>query len=224
MTPNLARNVLSAEPSRRFTRRAWLGILGSAASVFPGCSAKKTITWSTLELEGLGGERLHPAAGTPAHGHVFLFISNECPISNRYAPEIQRIHRAYAPRGFTFWIIHSDRNESRESIRRHASDYSLPPLVVCDPHHEAVRFTQATMTPEAVVLRPEGTLVYRGRIDDRYVVPGLDRPEPTRRDLVEVLSALADGRVSNTQNAPAVGCRIPGLEEPRQRGSVDRVP
>ena len=30
---------------------------------------------------------------------VLIFISTDCPISNRYAPEIKRLHDEFAPKG-----------------------------------------------------------------------------------------------------------------------------
>src|SRR6185436_2200227 len=37
---------------------------------------------------------------------VFLFASVDCPVSNRYAPEVQRLHAAFAPKNVAFWLIY----------------------------------------------------------------------------------------------------------------------
>jgi hypothetical protein len=52
----------------------------------------------------------------------------------------------------------------------------------------------ATITPEAVVVDPQGRVLYRGRIDDRYVSLGLERPVATRRDLDEALTDITVGK------------------------------
>src|SRR5258708_33881879 len=57
-----------------------------------------------------------------------------------------------------------------------------------DPKHSLVKYAGATITPEAAVLAG-GRLVYRGRIDDRYVELGVERPTPTRHDLADALAA-----------------------------------
>ena len=62
-----------------------------------------------------------------------------------------------------------------------------------DPAHALVKFTEATITPEAAVVA-DGRVVYRGRIDDRYVDLGVERPSPTQRDLADALTAVLAGK------------------------------
>ena len=69
------------------------------------------------------------------------------------------------------------------------------------------------MTPESVVFDATGTMVYRGRIDDRFQDFGLSRTEPTVRDLVSVLEDVAQGRDREFSESIAVGCYIVELYE-----------
>jgi hypothetical protein len=70
-----------------------------------------------------------------------------------------------------------------------------------------VKFTGATVTPEAAVYAG-GRIVYRGRIDDRYVDLGRERLEPTVHDLADALAAVVSGKpVPNPVTQP-VGCFI----------------
>jgi hypothetical protein len=55
-------------------------------------------------------------------------------------------------------------------------------------------------------------MVYRGRIDDRYVDFGKTRPAPTNRDLERVLEAILAGKSLSSETTPAVGCFIPDLK------------
>ena len=61
------------------------------------------------------------------------------------------------------------------------------------PRHALVTVAAATVTPEAAVFAG-GRLVYHGRIDDRYVDLGLERPSPTKRDLADALAAVLAGK------------------------------
>jgi hypothetical protein len=72
-----------------------------------------------------------------------------------------------------------------------------------------VRTAKVRVTPEAAVFLPDGTLIYHGRIDDQYVDFGKDRPEPTQRDLQQVLTDLLAGRRLTESSTRAVGCNIP---------------
>jgi hypothetical protein len=55
-------------------------------------------------------------------------------------------------------------------------------------------------------------MLYRGRIDDRYVAFGKARPAPTRRDLEETLDALLEGKLPEPVTTTAIGCFIADLE------------
>ena len=56
-----------------------------------------------------------------------------------------------------------------------------------------------------------GRIVYRGRIDDRYVDLGLERPAPTKHDLADALAAVVDGKPVQQATTQAVGCFIADL-------------
>ena len=145
-------------------------------------------------------------AGTKAT--VFLFVSVDCPISNRYAPAVRRLHEKYAAQGIQFSLVYPNPVEPPAAIRRHLTDYSYPMRALRDPQHELVKIAGVTITPEAAVFDPRGRLLYRGRIDDRYVSLGVERPVATKHDLDEALTDIAAGRTPRQSTAQAVGCFI----------------
>ena len=139
---------------------------------------------------------------------VFVFVSVDCPISNRYAPEVRRLYEKYSPQDVAFSLVYPNPVESPDVIRRHLKDFSYPMRGLRDPRHDLAKAASATITPEAAVYSREGRLLYHGRIDDRYVSLGLERPAATRHDLDEVLSAVIAGKPVRQSAAPAVGCYI----------------
>src|SRR6185295_7814221 len=50
---------------------------------------------------------------------VFLFTSIDCPISNRYAPVVQRLYQTFAAQGAAFWLVYPNPAESPAAIRDH---------------------------------------------------------------------------------------------------------
>ena len=54
-------------------------------------------------------------------------------------------------------------------------------------------------------------VVYRGRIDDRYIELGLDRSQPTVRDLEQALEAVVAGKPVAVRETQAVGCILADL-------------
>ncbi|HEY2945014.1 MAG TPA: redoxin domain-containing protein [Vicinamibacteria bacterium] len=163
----------------------------------------------------LAGHPVDPRPGPGARPAVLVFVRTDCPIANRYAPELRRLQDRFAGKGVAFWLVYPDPSETPDAIRRHQRDFGLGFHALRDPQHELVKATRATVTPEAAVFVAGAAgprMVYRGRIDDRYVDFGRSRPAPTSRDLREVLQALAAGRTLASRTTPAVGCFIAPLE------------
>ena len=69
-----------------------------------------------------------------------------------------------------FRLVYPNPAEDAAAIREHMAAFAYAGVVeaVRDPKLALVKFAGATMTPEAVVV-VGGRVVYRGRIDDRYV-------------------------------------------------------
>lgn len=142
---------------------------------------------------------------------VLLFVTNDCPITNAYAPEIKRLCEAYASRKVAFYLVYADPELKAAAVRQHVRDYRLPCPALLDPAHRLVHFTQATVTPEAVVLAPDGKRLYRGRIDDRYIDFGKARFAAATHDLREALDAVLQSRPVPHPLTKAVGCFIPDI-------------
>lgn len=139
---------------------------------------------------------------------VFLFASVDCPISNRYAPVVQRLYQTFSPQGVTFWLIYPNPADTPQAIRDHVKAFSYPVHALRDPKHELVKLTNVQVTPEVAVFDRAHALVYHGRIDDRYVSLGVERPSPTRQDLADALTATLSGARVKEAATPAVGCFI----------------
>jgi hypothetical protein len=139
---------------------------------------------------------------------VFLFASVDCPVSNRYAPEVQRLHAAFAPRNVAFWMVYPNPSDTPDAVREHLKAFNYPVHALLDPRHELVKLAEATITPEAAVFGRRRALEYHGRIDDRFVSLGVERPAATRHDLFDALTAVVDGHAPAVASAPAVGCFI----------------
>lgn len=161
-------------------------------------------------LSGVPIDALDAPPGTRAI--VFLFTSTDCPISNRYAPEVRRIVEAFAPQGVEFRLVYPGASDGAASIREHMQAFSYAGAMTAlrDPQFTLVKYVGATITPEAAVYAG-GRIVYRGRIDDRYVDLGLERPAPTKRDLADAIAAVLAGKPVAHATTQAVGCFIADL-------------
>ena len=146
---------------------------------------------AVLDLAG----KAHDPFAAPAKARVFLFVRTDCPITNRYAPELARIARQFAGRETEFWLVYpdpaDDRGKNPQAYGR-LSDFLGQPLR--DPHHELVKRAHAITAPEAAVFDGEGKLIYHGRIDDLWVDAGRARPMASTHDLEDAIQAVLDGR------------------------------
>ena len=168
-----------------------------------GCGAGDS---NILELPQVDGKAARPFEATNVAAVAFIFMSTDCPISNRYAPEVQRLQGKFSKTAF--WLVYPNRGESDQAVAKHLKDFRHTAPALRDPQHKLVRLAGARVTPEAAVFSPRGELLYHGRIDDRNVDFGKERPEPTTRDLEAALNAVVKGEAPRRAGGPAVGCPI----------------
>ena len=160
----------------------------------------------------LDGRPVDPLA-TETAATVLVFVGTDCPISNRYAPEIQRLSTRYQRDGVQFFLVYVDPQLSSAAIRQHLLQfaYNLPALR--DPEHAVVARSEALVTPQVAVFNADDHLVYSGRIDDRYLDFGQQRPAARTRDLEDALQAVLSGQQPAQARTRAIGCYIADLKE-----------
>ena len=200
------RELLNITPARGVV----LAILAALAMLLMGCGDQRSP--NQLRISDLNGERVDPFQAIDAKAIVFIFVSTDCPISNRYAPEVRRLNSDFATKGVKFWLVYPNRDESLAAIRKHTTEYEFPLKVLRDPDHLLVRKAMVHVTPEAAVFLPNGRLIYHGRIDNWYADFGKQRPAATERDLEEVMKAVLAGKAVRRATTPAIGCSIPNAQ------------
>jgi hypothetical protein len=150
---------------------------------------------------------------------VAIFVATDCPISNRYLPLLVRLSKQFAAHGVRLWLVYPNAGDILASVRAHQSQYpaaaSLPQLIA--PDSRFLAHAKVHVTPEAAIFHadppPGGSMMsqpvlWHGRIDDRYLTFGTQRPAATRHDLADALNAVLAGRQPTAPAAPPVGCAI----------------
>jgi peroxiredoxin len=143
---------------------------------------------------------------------VAIFTRTDCPISNRYAPEVRRLYEKFHGQGVAFYLVFVDPRQQPADIRSHLKEYEYPCPALLDYEHALAGATGATVTPAAVVFDREGKRVYRGRIDDQFVDLGKSRAEATKHDLEDAVAATLAGKRVAEPVTQAVGCLIGDLK------------
>ena len=199
-------------PGLRSSRPNSLGLFSSAVylATFFSLVACVPSAPGDLSLMDLDGQPRKPLDLSGVKVNVVIFITNDCPIANSYAPEIKSIMGEYSPRGAGFFLVHVDPDVGLEKAKKHAADFGYENTILRDPRHVLVSELEADVTPEAFVIGKSGVL-YRGRIDDLYADLGKKRRQARTRDLRDALDAVLSGRAVKNPTTTAVGCYIPEL-------------
>jgi redoxin len=164
---------------------------------------------AAVSLKDADNRWVDPFAAPPSvKAIVFLFTSIDCPISNRYAPVVAHLNERFKPEGVQFWLVYPNPFDTPEAVRQHLKAFAYTSGALLDPDHTLAKLAQATITPEAAVFDREGRERYHGRLDDRFVTLGLERPAPTRHDLEDAISAILAGAPVAQATTQAVGCFI----------------
>jgi thiol-disulfide isomerase/thioredoxin len=188
-------------------RWLWLGVLLCPVVLAAADRARD------VELRDINGASVKPfATGTQAS--VAFFVATDCPVSNAYAPEIQRVCREYSGRGIGCSLIYEDVDTHggtslRQQVRRHVDEYKYAGIpAAIDGDRAAAAVGKATITPTAVVVDRGGAIRYRGRIDNLYAALGKTRQQVTSHDLRDALDAVLAGRPVPHPETESIGCFI----------------
>ena len=179
-----------------------------ADNLVTAATLPKTLGWPAAIVD-VDGNVFQPNEQPKLEAVVMVFVLQDCPIANSYHPKLNELAEKFADHGVRMFVVETDPQIDAAAARKHRDEFAMKPTVVVDTDHRWVKFTGATKTPEAAVFLPNGRLVYRGRIDDRYAGFGKKRTEATVHDLKDTLEAVLSGQPAPNPIVDAVGCYIP---------------
>jgi hypothetical protein len=168
-----------------------------------------------IRLTGIDGKSYEPLAVAGARAAVIVFVLQDCPICNGYAPQVQRLASRFGARGTRFYLVQVDPALTSEAARKHAEDYGYSIPVLLDTRHELVGRLGINTAPTATVLGPDGKVVYQGRIDDQYAAIGKPRTVATHYDLRDAIAATLADKPVRAKRTHVVGCAVPDLPNPK---------
>ena len=168
-------------------------------------------TMQSAFAENLDGKTVDPFKSSAGRIVVLFFVRTDCPISNRYAPAIQKLLERFRGKA-DFWLVYPDAGETAVRIRTHHEEFHLAIPALRDVHGELVKRSHATITPESAVFDSNGKLIYHGRIDNWYEDFGRSRSAPTTHELEDAIRNTLSGNATVPDHADAVGCYISDLK------------
>lgn len=175
--------------------------LGKAAPQFrlPGTDGK---TYSLSDISG-------------ANGTVVVFICNHCPYVRAIADRLVADAQLLAEDGIGFAAISSNDVEafpqdSFENMKVFAKQHQFPFPYLFDESQEAAAAYGAVCTPDFFGLNSNGSIEYRGRLDEgRTNAP----PPGAKRELVDAMRIIAATGKGPAEQIPSVGCSLKWKDE-----------
>lgn len=164
----------------------------------------------------LHGQPIHQLAGPGTRVVVLIFAATDCPVCNLYVPEIARVNREFSSQGVRIWWVFPNSEDTASAIEKHNHEFAISEPAIIDNRQSLVQLAHVTITPEAAVFKVEGTdlrEIYHGRIDDRYLSIGRQRPQPQQHDLEVAISSALAGKPIPKPWGSAVGCAIVSIQK-----------
>jgi thiol-disulfide isomerase/thioredoxin len=171
--------------------------------------AGRSTAGQSVNLRDVDGVEHRQSEWESRRAVVIFFTTTECPLSNGYIPEMNRLQKEYASRNVAFYAVEVDTSIADRDVRKHARDFQIAYPVLIDKRQTLVRHAGATATPEVAVLSNKGAVLYLGRIDNRVEDFDQRRNVVTEHDLRDALDAVLAGRPAPHTTTKVVGCAIP---------------
>ncbi len=154
---------------------------------------------------------------------VVVFLGTECPMAKLYAPKLAALQKEFKPSRVAFMGIDSNQQDSLQEIEAYAERHDIEFPMLRDVRNQVADHFGAIRTPEVFVLDKDRVVRYWGRIDDQYGFAdglGYQRPEPSRRDMVEAVKELLAGKEVTVPTTTALGCHIGRVKQPNNDSDV----
>lgn len=146
---------------------------------------------------------------------IYIFLLDECRISQEVAPEINKLYDEASQIGMGFIGLFPNHASTQEGIQHFVKKYRLHFPVKEDYQKEFAKKLGATIMPEVVVYNEtQKQILYKGLINNLYYAPGKRRHRITEHYLKDVIFALHQGLTPRISQTEAIGCFINFSENP----------
>lgn len=170
-------------------------------------------------LNDFRGATVHSADFKDVKCLVVAFLGTECPLAKLYGPRLQQLAKEYESQGTKFLSINSNQQDSIADITAYVKEQGIEFPILKDPGQKVADLFGAVRTPEVFVINPLGVVLYRGRIDDQFIV-GVQRKVAEREDLRIALDEILAGKQVSMAKTDPIGCLIGRVREPKKDATV----
>ncbi|MBK9272073.1 MAG: hypothetical protein IPM48_10800 [Saprospiraceae bacterium] len=143
---------------------------------------------------------------------VYFFMLEECKITQSYTPEIIRLWSKYQNDSIQMEAIYPAPSSSYSEINQFHKKYQIPLPWKMDSLQSLAKFYHIKVMPEVIIFhQPTKTVLYQGRIDDRWAAIGKRKSRASNRELNDCLENISKGKQFQPFQTEAVGCFLTKL-------------
>jgi peroxiredoxin len=141
--------------------------------------------------------------------HVYVFLSETCPVCKSSTTALNEIYQQFQGNALKFSGYFPSGLSNEQSRRNFARKYKVKYPLFTDSLLIYTRRLHATVTPEVVVMKPaDGSIIYRGMIDNSFLSIGRRRQVVTAHYLRDALQQYFESGTSSVTFTEPVGCFI----------------
>ena len=176
----------------------------------PGVEAEIGKIAPDFSLPGIDGTTYELTDVAGENGTVVVFICNHCPFVQAVADRLVEDAKKLAADGIGFVAISSNDvdafpEDSFDNMKLFAEKHAFPFPYLFDENQQVARAYGALCTPDFFGINKEGSVEYRGRLDEGKK----DQPPPgVKRELLEAMRLVAKTGKGPANQIASVGCSI----------------
>jgi thiol-disulfide isomerase/thioredoxin len=138
---------------------------------------------------------------------VWVFLSDDCPICQKYLPRLRQLSDSLADQ-VHFVGIFPTMYPNLPVIQSFVKKNALPFDTWIDRRQRLTRRLGAQTTPEVFLTNKRGQILYRGMVDDWFYALGKNRKQATQHFLRDAIAAAIQQQPIAIPQTQAVGCDI----------------
>jgi thiol-disulfide isomerase/thioredoxin len=149
---------------------------------------------------------------------AYVFLSDECPMCQGYAPVLNQLATDYEQKGVEIIGVFPNYYATDSSILAYKSEYNIRFTTIKDSIFTFTNRFKASTTPQVFLVNmasndipsigTEGSVLYAGQIDDAYFRAGKRRGTTSEHYLKAAIDAILVGKKPEIKETKAIGCVI----------------
>lgn len=140
---------------------------------------------------------------------VYIFLLDDCRISEYYTPELNKLHAEYSNDSIEFIGLFPNFSSKPAQIDAFQETYSISFPLKTDYYKQKTKEFGVRVTPEVVIFdNIKQSVLYKGRIDNSYFKVGRRRTVINKFELRNALNAIQEGTEIEITETEAIGCFI----------------